>query len=264
MSMEELPPASLVSQDYLNWEAPVQSHHQHPTAVYTLPESLAGENGWFNHYATDTGIGTLNSSDYSPYAVSAATQVFNYDPITSYEPLAYHSQTDVAVTTVENGQHQYTVQELVDGSSGGVDVVSNVQCYNSNGDYSYQSAVSSDYAIQHQHYQQQTFEHSFTYHQHNPHVPVASSLEPYTLPSDIYGYGPVAGDPVAAPVVYVDPVVDMNGSATMLLASEANLDPSSQVGQAESSSNSSSEEDATLSDMTTSLASIVKETMVSV
>ena len=274
MSMEELPPASLVSQDYLNWEAPVQSQHQHhhhqqhPTAVYTLPESLAGENGWFNHYATETGIGVI-SSDYSPYAVNAATQVFSYDPIASYEPLMYHSQTDVAVTTVENGLQQYTVQELVDGcNTGGADVVSSVQCYNgnSNGDYTYQSVVSSsEYGIQHhQHYQQQTFEHSFSYNQHHQHVPVASSLDTYILPGDPYGYHPVAGDPIGAPVVFVDPAVDMNGTASMLLASDASLGPSSQVGQAESSSNSSSEEDGTLSDMTTSLASIVKETMVSV
>ena len=266
MSMEELPPASIVSQDYLNWETPVQPiHHHHQQQQqaigYTLPDSLIGENGWFSHYSTvETGTGVASSDYCTPYAtVNAATEVFSYDPIAAYEPLIYHSQADHVTVAAENGQQHYTVQELVDGA--GTSSSSTVQCYNDG--YSYQS-VATDYSSIHHYHHQQTFEpNTFSsYHHHHQHV-TASYAAP---PVDLYGYGAVVGDPIAPSGVFA---VDQTMSDSILLPvdpSASNLEPGSKVlgSQTESSSNSSSEEDG-LSEMTTSsLATIVKETMVSV
>lgn len=244
-SIEELPTteidggvvgAALVStESHYNWDnvmqlAPTLDQHQqalqqHHTN-YTVTDPMS-ENGWFCHYSNDA---TSSYSLYTGASSTTSTEIFSYDqnPLGYHDPLGYHS-TDAAP---ENSQQHYT--ELVDSSSssgyagGGVG--------SSSGDFY------ADYSQTYQTFDPQTF----SYHH--------STSDTYNATDEIYNY---AEDGTSFGLN------GLNGSAVCGSGSNGGsvLDAVNDAPKTESS-NSSSEEDVL--DMSSSLATIVKETMVSV
>ena len=242
-NIEELPAAendigvvnALVQpESHYNWDSVLQlapSQDQHQQALqhqqHHTNYSVAdpmSENGWFCHYSNDVN----NSySLYSGPSAASSAEVFAYDQ-NPYDALGYHT-TDVVG---ENSQQHYT--ELVDSSSS--------SGYVGGGVSSSASEFYSEYSQSYQPFDPQ----AFSYH-HTTSDTFSTTEEIYNYAEDGSGFA-LSG--VSSNTVYGSGV---NGSAV--------LDSVSGAPKTESS-NSSSEED--ILDMGSSLATIVKETMVSV
>lgn len=239
-SIEELPAAEIdigvvnalaPPESHYNWDsvmqlAPSQDQHQQALQHHTSypVADPMSENGWFCHYSNDV---SNSYSLYSGPSAAGSAEVFAYDQH-PYDALGYHS-TDVAG---ENSQQHYT--ELVDSSSS--------SGYTGGGVSGSASEFYSEYSQSYQSFDPQ----SFSYHH--------TTSDAYSTADEIYNYSEdgsgFALGGVSSNTVY--------GSASN---GNAVLDSVNGVPKTESS-NSSSEED--ILDMGSSLATIVKETMVSV
>lgn len=221
-------------ESHYNWDSVMQlpsSQDQHQQALQQ-PQHHASypvaeslpENGWFCHYSNDV---SNTYPLYSGPSAASSAEVFTYDQ-TPYDSLGYHS-TEVAG---ENSQQHYT--ELVDSSSSSGYAGSAVN--NSTGEFY------TEYGQSYQSFDPQVF----NYH----HAP----SDTYNAADEIYSYAEEGSS------------FGVNGvNANAAYGSSSNggsvLDTVNNAPKAESS-NSSSEED--ILDMGSSLATIVKETMVSV
>lgn len=224
--------ALVPAESHYNWDSVMQlppPQDQQQVLQHALHTSYTvaeplTENGWFCHYSNDV------SNTYPLYAgpsAAGSAEVFTYDQ-TPYDSLGYHS-TEVAG---ETSQQHYT--ELVDSSSSSGYAGSGVN-----------SSTTEFYTEYSQSYP--SFDpHVFNYH----HAPSDS----YTTADEIYNYAEEGSS------------FGVNGvNANAVYATSSNggtiIDTVNSTPKAESS-NSSSEED--ILDMGSSLATIVKETMVSV
>lgn len=239
-NIEELPAAEIdigvvnalvPPESHYNWDsvmqlAPSQEQHQQALQHHTnYPVAdPMSENGWFCHYSNDV---SNSYSLYSGPSAASSAEVFAYDQ-NPYDALGYHS-TDVAG---ESSQQHYT--ELVDSSSS--------SGYAGGGVSSSASEFYSEYSQSYQSFDPQ----SFSYHH--------TTSDAYSTADEIYNYSEdgsgFALSGVSSNTVYGS---SSNGSAVL---DSVNGAPKTE------SSNSSSEED--ILDMGSSLATIVKETMVSV
>ena len=238
-SIEELPTTEIdggvvgttlvTTESHYNWDnvmqlAPTQNQHQPALQQHHTNYSVADPMSENGWFCHYSNDAPNNYSLYSGANSSASTEVFSYDQ-NPYDPLGY--STEVAP---ENSQQHYT--ELVDSSS-------------SSGYAGVGSSSGEFYADYSQTYQ--TFDpQTFSYH-HSASDAYNASDEIYSYPGDGTSFG----------------LNGLNGSAVCGSGSNGDsvLDVVNDAPKAESS-NSSSEEDVL--DMSSSLATIVKETMVSV
>lgn len=217
--------------------APVQDAHQQALqhqqqpqqqhhSSYTITDSLT-ENGWFSHYSNDASNSYALYSGASSSANSA--EVFNYDQLHPYDPLGYHS-TEVGAV------HQQHYTELVDSTGSHSSAIPYTGVGSSSGDF---------YPDYNQSYQ--TFDsQGFGYHH--------STGDTFSAPEEIYNYAEGSNN-------YGLNELAASNTCSSIPTGESGLGNANDAPKTESS-NSSSEEDVI--DMSSSLATIVKETMVSV
>lgn len=225
------------------WENIMPPQESH--SAYSLADPLAAENGWFNPVSHHYGSAPVNPPYYAGVA-SSTPEVFGnvYDPVApSYDSLIYHGETPaepVHHPTQEPQEQQQqqpsTLYTELGSSSGGA---GNQVGYGTYTDYVVGQAYPS-------------FDHNGfgSYEAPDAYRSVASE--------DVYNFPPEGGHSYAGPCHNDTSVVDLHHHHHSV-GTEAPI----KAAAAAAESSSSSEEDA-LSDMSSSLATIVKETMVSV